>query len=124
MPDGESKQTSATVAWQSRDFRFYSAARLLGVMGGEAQAVGVAWQVYQITRSPLMLGYTGLALFLPGIIFTLLAGHVADRYDRRTVVLCCYTLQSLATGELLWISLHGTRNVWLIYARPAHFKRG
>ena len=123
MPDGESKQTSATVAWQSRDFRFYSAARLLGVMGGEAQAMAVGWQIYAISRavglsisqSALRLGYTGLALFLPGIIFTLLAGHVADRYDRRTVVLCCYTVQSLATAQLLWISLQGTRNVWLIY---------
>jgi MFS family permease len=115
MPDGESKQAASMVAWQSRDFRFYSAARLLGVMGGEAQAVGVAWQVYQITHSPLKLGYTGLALFLPGIFFVLLAGHVADRYDRRTIVLCCYTLQSLATAQLLWISLRGTTNVWLIY---------
>jgi len=103
------------VAWQSRDFRFYSAARLLGVMGGEAQAVGVAWQVYEITHSALMLGYTGLALFLPGIFFVLLAGHTADRYDRRTIVLICYTGQALATGLLLKISLAGTHNVWLIY---------
>jgi len=115
MPDGESKQTSATVAWGSRDFRFYSAARLLGVMGGEAQAVGVAWQVYQITHSALMLGYTGLALFLPGIFFVLVAGHVADRYDRRTIVLICYSVQLVATASLLGISLHGTHNVWLIY---------
>jgi len=115
MPDGESKQAASMVAWQSRDFRFYSAARLLGVMGGEAQAVGVAWQVYEITHSALMLGYTGLALFLPGIFFVLLAGHAADRYDRRTIVLICYTGQALATGLLLKISLAGTHNVWLIY---------
>jgi len=116
MPDGESKKSEATIAWQSRDFRFYSAARLLGVMGGEAQAVGVAWQVYQLTHSALMLGYTGLALFLPGIFFVLLAGHTADRYDRRTIVLMCYSGQAIATGLLLWISLHNTHNVWLIYA--------
>ena len=115
MPDGESKQAASMVAWESRDFRFYSAARLLGVMGGEAQAVGVAWQVYEITHSALMLGYTGLALFLPGIFFVLLAGHAADRYDRRTIVLICYTGQALATGLLLKISLAGTHNVWLIY---------
>jgi MFS family permease len=115
MPDGDSKELKSTVAWQSRDFRFYSAARLLGVMGGEAQAVGVAWQIYEMTHSALMLGYTGLALFLPGICFMLLAGHTADRYDRRTVVLTCYTGQALATASLLWISLHGSHNVWLIY---------
>jgi len=107
---------SATVAWQSRDFRFYSAARLVGIMGAEAQAVGVAWQVYQITHSALALGYTGLALFLPGLFFVLPAGHVADRYDRRTVILTCYTVQALATALLLNLALHGTRNIWLIYA--------
>ena len=106
----------ATVAWRSRDFRFYSAARFLGVMGSEAQSVGVAWQVYQLTHSPLALGSTGLALFLPGIFFVLVAGHVADRYDRRNVLMGCYAVQFVATVLLLWMSLHGVRNVWLIYA--------
>jgi hypothetical protein len=73
MTEGEQRklkaneELSATVAWKSRDFRFYSAARVIGIMGAEAQAVGVAWQVYQITHSALALGYTGLALFLPGL---------------------------------------------------------
>ncbi len=106
---------TATVALQSRDFRFYSAARLLGIMGAEAQSVGVAWQVYEITHSALALGYTGLALFLPGIFFVLPAGHVADRYDRRTVILTCYSLQAVATSLLLWLSLRGLHNIWVVY---------
>jgi MFS family permease len=107
---------SATIAWQSRDFRFYSAARTLGIMGAEAQAVGVAWQVYQITHSALALGYTGLALFLPGLFFVLPAGHVADRYDRRTIILTCYSVQAIATGLLLFLAMHGAHNIWVIYA--------
>ena len=126
MDDGEQQsQLSATVAWQSRDFRFYSAARVLGIMGAEAQAVGVAWQVYQITHSALALGYTGLALFLPGLFFVLPAGHVADRYDRRAVIMTCYSVQAVATALLLWISLRavthgagsrGTGSIWVVYA--------
>jgi MFS family permease len=104
------------VAWQSRDFRFYSAARVIGIMGAEAQAVGVAWQVYQITHSPLALGYTGLALFLPGLFFVLPAGHVADRYDRRTVIMTCYSMQAIATSLLLWLTLRGVHNILWIYA--------
>jgi MFS family permease len=107
---------SATVAWQSRDFRFYSTARVLGIMGAEAQAVGVAWQVYQITHSALALGYTGLALFLPGLFFVLPAGHVADRYDRRGIIITCYSVQFAATSLLLWLTLRGTTNIWLVYA--------
>ena len=116
MSDADQQSTSATVAWQSRDFRFYSAARLMGIMGAEAQSVGVAWQIYEITHSALALGYTGLALFLPGIFFVLPAGHVADRYERRTVILTCYTVQALATMALLWLALHHSHNIWLIYA--------
>ena len=112
----ETPTLSATIAWKSRDFRFYSAARTIGIMGAEAQAVGVAWQVYQITHSALALGYTGLALFLPGLFFVLPAGHVADRYDRRTIILICYSVQALATAMLLWLALHGTHNIWLVYA--------
>jgi len=106
----------ATVAWESKDFRYYSAARLVGIMGAEAQSVGVAWQVYQITHSALALGYTGLALFLPGIFFVLPAGHVADRYDRRGIILVCNTVQAIATALLLWMTLHGLTNIWVIYA--------
>ncbi len=85
-------------------------------MGSEAQSVAVAWQVYQITHSALALGYTGLALFLPGIFFTLPAGHVADLYDRRSVILVCYVLQLCATLALLFVSLRGVHSVWVIYA--------
>jgi MFS family permease len=104
------------MAWESKDFRFYSAARLIGIMGAEAQSVGVAWQVYQITHSALALGYTGLALFLPGIFFVLPAGHVADRYDRRAVILVCNTVQAIATALLLYLTLRGIGNIWVVYA--------
>lgn len=116
MADAESQRSlTATVAWQHRDFRLYQAARFAGVVGSEAQSVGVAWQVYELTHSPLALGYTGLALFLPGLLFTLPAGHVADLHDRRNVILTCYLLQFCATLALLLLTLHGVRNVWAIY---------
>jgi MFS family permease len=103
-------------AFQSRDFRFYQSARMLVILGAEAQSVAVAWQVYQITHSALSLGYTGLALFLPGLFFMLPAGHVADRYDKRSVILTCYGLQAIATSTLLWIALHPIASILPIYA--------
>ena len=74
-------------AFASRDFRRYQLARVAVILGAEAQSVAVAWQVYSITHRALDLGYTGLALFLPGLFFLLPAGHVADRFDRRQVIL-------------------------------------
>ncbi|MEO7028256.1 MAG: MFS transporter [Acidobacteriaceae bacterium] len=121
MPDGENpdslhgKEASGTAAWRSRDFRFYQSARLLGILGSEAQSLGVAWQIYAITHSALALGYTGLALFLPGLFFMLPAGHVADRYDRRGIILTCYSIQAVATSVLLWMSLRGIGSIWPVY---------
>src|SRR5580693_10389511 len=103
-------------AFASRDFRLYQMARAGAILGSEAQAVAVAWQVYSITHRALDLGYTGLALFLPGLLFLLPAGHVADRFDRRHVILYCYTLQMFCTAALLWLAVAGTHKVFYIYA--------
>ncbi len=103
-------------AFASRDFRRYQMARVAVILGAEAQAVAVAWQVYSITHRALDLGYTGLALFLPGLLFLLPAGHVADRFDRRHVILCCYTLQVFSSAALLAQAITGTHRVAYIYA--------
>src|SRR5665213_2354065 len=116
MVSDTQQPASTTGAFRSRDFRLYQSARLLVILGAEAQSVAVAWQVYQITHSALSLGYTGLALFLPGIFFVLPAGHVADRYDKRYVILTCYGLQAFCTAALLWIALHPIRSILPIYA--------
>ena len=99
-----------------RDFRRYQLARVAVILGAEAQSVAVAWQVYSITHRALDLGYTGLALFLPGLFFLLPAGHVADRFDRRQIILLCYTLQILCTGVLLTLTRGGIHHVLPIYA--------
>jgi MFS family permease len=107
-------------AFKSRDFRLYQTARLMVILGAEAQSVAVAWQVYALTHSALDLGYTGLALFLPGVFVMLAAGHAADRYDRRKIILLCYTLQACCTAALLWLSISATAlkggRIWPIYA--------
>jgi MFS family permease len=111
-----SPPTAGTAAFAYRDFRRYQLARVMVIMGAEAQAVAVAWQVYEITHRAIDLGYTGLILFLPGLLFLLPAGHVADRYDRRVVILVCYTLQILCTSALLLFALRGLHRVEPIFA--------
>jgi MFS family permease len=103
-------------AFASRDFTRYQLARVAVILGAEAQAVAVAWQVYSITHRAIDLGYTGLALFLPGLFFLLPAGHVADRFDRRHVILWCYSLQVFCTAALLALAIHGTQHILYIYA--------
>ena len=103
-------------AFAFRDFKRYQMARMMAILGAEAQAVAVAWQVYSITHRALDLGYTGLALFLPGLHFLLPAGHVADRFDRREIILVCYGLQMIATTALLLLTRMSLHGVFPIYA--------
>lgn len=115
-PSPGDKEKRGIEAFASRDFQRYQLARAGVILGAEAQAVAVAWQVYSITHRPLDLGYTGLALFLPGLLFLLPAGHVADRFDRRRVILTCYSLQVFCTAALLWFAHIHLTDVLPIYA--------
>jgi MFS family permease len=103
-------------AFASRDFSRYELARVAAVLGAEAQSVAVAWQVYSITHRALDLGYTGLALFLPSLLFLLAAGHVADRFDRRRVLLLSYALQMVCAMALIVLAQRGSQSVYAIYA--------
>jgi hypothetical protein len=104
--------TRGMEAFASRDFTRYQLARVMAILGAEAQSVAVAWQVYSITHRALDLGFTGLALFLPGLLFLLPAGHVADRFDRRQIILVCYGLQVVATTALLLFTRAPARGAW------------
>jgi MFS family permease len=101
--------------------RRYLAARFLVSVAVQMQTVAVGWQVYQTTRNPLDLGLIGLSQFLPFVVLVLPAGHVADRYDRRWVLLACYLLAALASGLLLAFSLAGITSVLPIFSVMALF---
>src|ERR1700741_1817117 len=81
---------SGRAAFTSPDFVLYQVARFFIVLALEMQSVAVGWQVYEITRRPLDLGYVGLAQFLPGVLLFLFSGHAADRFDRRKLLSLCY----------------------------------
>ncbi len=115
QPVPSKPQRRGMEAFAFRDFRRYQLARVVAILGAEAQSVAVAWQVYSITHRAIDLGYTGLALFLPGLLFLLPAGHVADRFDRRQIILVCYSLQVLCTLSLLLLTRAGAHQVYPIY---------
>jgi MFS family permease len=63
-------------------------------------AVAVGWQIYELTNDPLALGLVGLAQFVPALLLLLIAGHVADRYDRRRVTTAAQIMQGAAAALL------------------------
>lgn len=104
------------IAFSYPDFLRFEVARFCIVIALEMQSVAVGWQVYEITRRPLDLGYVGLAQFLPGVLLFLLSGHAADRFNRRTLVVFCYAGFALCSAGLLEITLRHPRSVLWIYA--------
>ena len=76
-------------------------ARLFGTTGNQMLMVAVGWQMYELTGSAWDLGLVGLYQFLPALLLTLVAGHVADRLHRGRIVAACYVTQSLVSLVLI-----------------------
>jgi MFS family permease len=90
-------------------------ARFLSTAATQVQNVAVGWLVYDITRDPLALGFVGLVTFLPAVLLALVAGHVADRYDRRRIMVACYVATLLIAIGLLAFAAGASRQVWILY---------
>lgn len=116
MAGPESARNAARIAFEYPGFVLFQAARFCIVVSTEMQAVAIGWQVYEITKRPLDLGLVGLAQFLPGILLFLVSGNVADRYERRKLIVLCYSGFAFCSALLLLIALHGARSVYPIYA--------
>ncbi|MGH6960762.1 MAG: MFS transporter, partial [Dongiaceae bacterium] len=78
---------TSLAALRHRDFTFYISANFLWTIALQIQATALAWQIYEITRDPFQLGLVGLLEFLPAAVLALPAGHLADRFDRRRLIL-------------------------------------
>jgi MFS family permease len=111
-------------ALRYRDFAVYAAARFCTTLAWQMLSVAVGWQVYQLTHSPLDLGLIGLAQFLPFVVLVLPAGHVADRADRRLVLIAAYGVQGVCAAVLLWFTLSGATTVAPVFMAMALFGTG
>lgn len=93
-------------------FLFYLASRSLSRFAAQIAAVAVGWQIYDMTGSAFALGMVGLVQFIPMGLLVFFAGHAADRYDRKRVLLVCQIVEGLAAAYLAW----GTFAGWLSVA--------
>src|SRR5882724_2218245 len=116
MPAAPILTSSARIAFSHPAFVRFQSARFFTVLATEMQSVAVGLQVYEITHRPLDLGLVGLAQFLPTVLLFLIAGHVADRYDRRKLLVTCYAGYAVCSALLLFAALHHVTHVYPIYA--------
>lgn len=85
----------AYAALRYRDYVLFSVGRVIATLAGQMRAVALGWQIYDLTHSALALGYVGLVQVIPSISLALWAGHIADRRDRRAILLSTQTARIL-----------------------------
>ncbi|HYN13758.1 MAG TPA: MFS transporter [Burkholderiales bacterium] len=91
---------------RQRDFRLFLGGRFCAALALQMQSVAIGWYLYDLTSDPLVLGYAGLAVFLPIFVFSLPAGDVADRVDRRAILGAMHLTQAICAA--LFIALTAT----------------
>ena len=87
-----------------RDFRLYLSGRLAAVFGQQMLTVAVFWELYERTGSALALGLVGLAEMTAMVLLTLPAGHVADNFNRKQVIMTALLVSASASLSLALIS--------------------
>lgn len=104
-------QKDPYVAMRFPEFRSYIAMRFLFTFAYQIQAVVVGWHIYQLTKDPLSLGLIGLAEAIPSITVTLYGGYIADKSDKKkllvwiiaSMLFCSAILAIVTTNDVLQV---------------------
>lgn len=98
---------------KNRDFVLYLTARFIASLGQQMLTVAVGWELYERTGSALNLGLVGLTQMGPMILFTLPAGHVADNFNRKKIIMAMTFVIAAASLGLTLISARQAPVPWI-----------
>lgn len=102
-------------AFRHRDFCLFFFAKFFAAGSYHMILVAVLYQIYDLTGDPMNIAFINLCLIVPAFGFALFTGYVADSFDRRTVLLACYSILCVGTLGLSIESYLGITKLWLIY---------
>ena len=110
------------IALRFPEFRSYIAMRFLFTFAYQVQAVVIGWHIYQLTKDPLSLGLIGLAEAIPSITVTLYGGYIADKSDKKKLLiwilgsmLFCSSVLAVVTTDTALLSLSQTPVIIIMY---------
>jgi MFS family permease len=98
---------------RNRDFLFYLIGRFISSFGQQMLGVAIGWEIYDRTGSTLNLGFVGLVQMVPMFMFTFPAGHVADNYNRKKVMMLMLVMLAAASGGLALVSMLNASVAWM-----------
>jgi MFS family permease len=118
----EAIKTDPYIAMRFPEFRSYIAMRFLFTFAYQVQAVVIGWHIYQLTKDPLSLGLIGLAEAIPSIMVTLYGGYIADKSDKKKLLiwiigsmLCCSAVLTVVTTDDVLRLIGQTPVIIIIY---------
>lgn len=103
-------------AFHYKSFRLFWLAIMAASFAANIMSVSVGWQIYDLTRNPLFLGYVGLAQFLPALLLVLVTGLAADTFSRRAIMAICLVVEAACALVLFAVAWTQTHEIWPIYA--------
>ena len=119
MSDDEKKNEAvqarrdAYAAFRFRDFRLLLIGSLLANTGRNMLSVAIGWELYERSHSAMALGWVGLIQGLPIIFFSMPAGHLADRMERRKIVVVSEVLLAAVSFGLVFFSMRHGSIAWM-----------
>jgi MFS family permease len=109
-------------AFRFAGFAFYTTGNLISVIGRLMFIVAVEWEMYARTHSATALGLVGLVIALPVVLLSLPAGHIADRFPRKRIVLVTQAVSAICSLALAFVSLNHLRiPEWPVLRAGNHF---
>ena len=109
LSNGNPGNSGPYAAWKYRAFSLFSGGFAAALIGGQIQSAAVAWEIYSHGQREMDLGWLGLVQAIPVMLLALPAGHVADKYDRRTVVMIGQAVAMLCSIALAFLSHQAAR---------------
>ncbi|HYM50022.1 MAG TPA: MFS transporter [Candidatus Limnocylindrales bacterium] len=104
---------------ESRNYRYLFIGQLISLIGRQITVVAVPYQVFLLTRSSLAVGLLGVVQLVPYVLCSFVAGALADRIDRRVVLLWTQTLLAACSGLFMLAALAGRPPVPVLYGIAA-----
>ena len=103
-PEPDEPFAGPYAAWRSLPFRLFAVGWFLMVFAKQIETVAVGIHLYARTRDPLALGWLGLVQAAPIVLLAIVGGQMADRFDRRRVLVCTLGLTTLVALGMLVVT--------------------
>lgn len=100
-------ETDRFAAFRHLSYRRYFASRFAAAFAVQIVSVAVAWQIYDQTQNPALLGWIGLVQFLPALLLVVVTGVTADRIGRRFIMGSAIILEMLCALAILYLAATG-----------------